>query len=333
MRPSAALRAAAWGITPPAVAYLAQALLWPVMPPEPQLFFFPAVAVAALRGGLPAGLIATGLSAIGMLYGFMPPYRELAVDIPRDAIDLGMFLALAAIGIVLLDRLMRARAAAAEAAARAEVAKRETAEVLAVVAHDVHGPVSTIAAAVPELERAIELGDTRQARELAARVRRAAETASALSDPIERRPLELRPAIFSAAELAQDAVRLAQAAAAARRVRIAVDAPSALRVSCDHGRALEALSRLVANAIRFAPEGGTVAVRVRADGKDARFEVQDAGPRPSEGARDLVLPMDIAKRVVDAHGGRIAAEDGADGGALLWFTLPGERRRGRAAAR
>ena len=98
------------------------------------------------------------------------------------------------------------------------------------------------------------------------------------------------------------------------------------------------VTNLVGNAIRHAP-GGVVTVRGRVGGGEARIEVEDTGPGvPAEAAGRIFEPfvqvdteaarpgsaglgLAIARRVVEAHGGRIWAEP-HPGRGLFVFTLP-----------
>src|SRR5688572_25199979 len=76
----------------PVLAYVAQKVIWPFIPPSPQLLFYPAVFFAARVAGARAGYAASVLSASAIAYGFLPP-AGLAIDDARDLLDLGIFLA------------------------------------------------------------------------------------------------------------------------------------------------------------------------------------------------------------------------------------------------
>jgi two-component system OmpR family sensor kinase len=98
---------------------------------------------------------------------------------------------------------------------------------------------------------------------------------------------------------------------------------------------------LVDNAIRHAPSGTQVDVRVRADGSDALLVVDDSGPgiRPEDlphvfdrfyraaGAPGggTGLGLAIAAWIVERHGGRIAATNRDGGGARFSVRLPLDR--------
>lgn len=112
----------------------------------------------------------------------------------------------------------------------------------------------------------------------------------------------------------------------------------------------EVLGNLVSNALRFTPEGGQVAIRVRGEEDLAIIEVSDTGPGIPEDQRPHVfekyyqgdrtrsmgagLGLAVAQEVVEAHGGRITLEPGSPVGATFRVSLPTspEAVRGEASA-
>jgi signal transduction histidine kinase len=68
-------------IAAPVVAAAATGALWTWLHPAVSLFFFPAVIIAALYGGLVAGLIATGLSVFLAAFFFIPPMYSFSMGV------------------------------------------------------------------------------------------------------------------------------------------------------------------------------------------------------------------------------------------------------------
>jgi PAS domain S-box-containing protein len=99
----------------------------------------------------------------------------------------------------------------------------------------------------------------------------------------------------------------------------------------------QALWNLLENAARYSPPGGDVVVCVEDLGSEARVSVQDFGAgiscggrgrlferfyRADAGAPGLGLGLYIARRLVEAHGGRIGVDSKAGHGARFYFSLP-----------
>ena len=102
----------------------------------------------------------------------------------------------------------------------------------------------------------------------------------------------------------------------------------------------EVLANLIENAVKYTPPGSEIAIRATRDNDEVRVEVADTGPgfppealprlfepfyrvqREGQVARGTGLGLAVAKGLVEAHGGRIWADNRETGGARLVFTLP-----------
>lgn len=132
--------------------------------------------------------------------------------------------------------------------------------------------------------------------------------------------------------------------ASAAKVGFAVDVPDGLLVLGDADGLSIALRNLIANAITHSPAGSDVAVAARATDGEVQIQVRDHGPGVPATDRDRIfvpfargrgtpadrvaagagvgLGLPIAKRIADAHGGRIDLADAPGGGAAFTLILP-----------
>ena len=164
---------------------------------------------------------------------------------------------------------------------------------------------------------------------------------------IDAGKLAMTPASGDAAALVAEAAETFQPAALEKGVSLSAEVPAGpLLAVFDHDRLLQVFANLIANAIKFTPLGGKIAVRAEAGRGVLRFCVSDSGvgiPAPMLDAvferfrqvgtndqRGQGLGLYISKCIVEAHRGRIWAESNAGEGTSLYFTLPipSSRRRG-----
>jgi signal transduction histidine kinase len=156
---------------------------------------------------------------------------------------------------------------------------------------------------------------------------------------IDAGKLAVHPQASDAAELIGEAVGVFAQAAQDKGISLefATSEPS-LPGHFDPERMLQVLANLIANAIRFTPDGGAITVRGERAGDELRVSVLDNGTGIAGdmlGAvferfwqvgkndhRGLGLGLYISRCIVDAHGGRIWAESKLGTGSAFHFTIP-----------
>lgn len=156
-------------------------------------------------------------------------------------------------------------------------------------------------------------------------------------------PVRLSDVIESAADTVRPAARARDI-----RLELAID-PAAGPVLGDASRLQQVIWNLLSNAVRFAPVGGRVQVRVEDAGSCLELSVTDDGPgidpaflpyvfdrfRQADSSSTrryagLGLGLAIVRHLVELHGGTVEARNREDrAGAVLTVRLP--RRQGAAA--
>ena len=155
---------------------------------------------------------------------------------------------------------------------------------------------------------------------------------------LESGQVKLRRDWQSMEEIASAALREASGLLAGHPVSVALPADLPL-VRCDALLIERVLVNLLENAAKYTPQGTTVGVAARSSDDALEVEVWDGGPglppgqeeaifeRFARGDRETAVPgvglgLAICRAIVEVHGGRIRADNRAEGGARFRFTLP-----------
>ena len=219
-------------------------------------------------------------------------------------------------------------------------------EVIAVVSHDLKGPLSTIQMqAQLTLIRPPSGSDDhmRQLREGATRIQRSATHMKVMIDDlldlatIDSQGLALQLQSIESRAMVEEALLAALPLAEAKQINLVSNLIDSPKLEADPKRIFRVFSNLLGNAIKFSPAGATVTLRTERRGGELLITVIDTGPGiPADAIPHVFdrywksqpaspegsgLGLYIAKGIVEAHGGRIWAES-SPAGARLSFTLP-----------
>lgn len=146
---------------------------------------------------------------------------------------------------------------------------------------------------------------------------------------LHRRPTELRAMLEQVIE---------RVVPTRDRGRVYLEAPARFTVSIDELRIERVCANLVSNALKYAPRGTAIVVRLEVEGC-VRISVVDGGPGLAPNETEHVfdkywraasstlregtgLGLYVARRIVEEHGGTIGVDSGCHAGSRFYFELP-----------
>lgn len=229
---------------------------------------------------------------------------------------------------------------------KAVSAARARADLIATVSHDLRSPLHTILFSAALLEKGALAAAAHEARHLE-RIRRTAEYMDHLladlvdSAKIEEHRFLVDRAPCAVAPLVIDVVEMMLPLTASKSIRLETEldpAAASTIVWMDRARMAQVLTNLLGNAVKFTPEGGSIAVRAELREGEIVLAVRDTGtgiPREDLDhifdrywqARQTAqlgtgLGLFIARGIVTAHGGAIWAESEPGAGSSFFVSLP-----------
>ncbi|MEA2661971.1 MAG: hypothetical protein QOH08_1543, partial [Chloroflexota bacterium] len=232
--------------------------------------------------------------------------------------------------------------------AQLEVADRHKSEFLANMSHELRTPLNAIIGFSEVLiQRMFGELNVQQADYLEDILSSGRHLLSLINDildlsKIEAGRMELELAPFSLVAALNNAVTLVRERASSHGIRLELEVvPPLDTVLADERKLKQAVVNLLANAVKFTPDGGTVRVRAERENGEIRLAVHDTGigiapedqrrifeefqqashhgERSREGTG---LGLALTKRMVELHGGTITVDSVPGKGSTFTIALP-----------
>jgi signal transduction histidine kinase len=304
-----------------------------------------------------------GMAISGMHYTAMAAvaFTPAPLDVATTALSMhtgGVSIGVIAGTVVILSMALagaafdeRARLLTSEQHARreADAANRLKDEFLATLSHELRTPLNVILGRTQMLR--LVAGDPVKVNGVADAIMRNSEALQHLVEDLldvsrmtlggmhlERRPVDL-------VALVETAAASVRPAASAKSIRLSLSAGERLpRIMADYDRLQQVIWNLLNNAVKFTPPDGEVLADVRCEGPHVVLTVTDSGrgiasaflpyvfdmfrqaePTSSRAQGGLGIGLSIVRRLVELHGGTVAASSGGlDRGATFTVYLPHE---------
>jgi signal transduction histidine kinase len=210
--------------------------------------------------------------------------------------------------------------------------------------HELRTPLGALRATLENLVDGVEQPEPEVLADLLAQANRLAELVAQLLDlsRLESGTASLARGQVDASDLLERVAQDWEPAAAARGIVLErIVQPSRLALDVDARRMHQVLDNLVANAVRHAPDGSPVTMRVLGGDDRVEIEVEDQGPGIADEDAERVferfyradrsrsadeggtgLGLSIARWIVELHDGEIRVDPGGAAGCRLIVTLP-----------
>lgn len=290
-------------------------------------------------------LLSSVLSAIAADYFFIGPAGSIQVDfhfIVRATVFLGT-----SVGANLLVGTLRRSYIDSVASGRAaEQANHEKDELMAILAHDLRSPLTSVLLSLQMIERALpSSADSQQVLKHCLRAKESCQRLNSLvldlldSSKVEHKglPIQRENCDLTALIAALGTELKIQAVQAGILFEFSAGNTETFAF-CDRNRMTQLVTNLVSNAFKFTPKGGRVSLTLDHEPGFARITVADTGQGMSEnqlthmferfwqakrtGRTGVGLGLYIVKAIVDAHRGHIEVTSQPGQGTTFVVEIP-----------
>lgn len=275
--------------------------LWPLQALGTSLVwltFYPAVMVAAIHGGLGAGLLVVGLACLTAV--FLGPWLVGApfIDSPSDWLGMGVFILNGTLMSWVAEAMRRANARARRAQKQAESANRSKSIFLATMSHELRTPLNAILG-FSDLMRTDPLASPGQRENLDIINRSGQHLLSLINEVLDMAKIEagqlvVNPKPFDAGALVREMADMLRLRAEEKGLELWVEqAPDFPRFLLgDEEKLRQVLINLIGNAIKFTQQGGvTLRLAAKENGTEIRIliDVEDTGIGIPEADQDRIF--------------------------------------------
>jgi signal transduction histidine kinase len=215
---------------------------------------------------------------------------------------------------------------------------------VAFVAHELRNPLAAMKAAIQAISMG-RSGTVTEAGDLTALIARQIDLlARMLSDlldsaRIESGRMELMTADHDVRDLVADAVALFRQVAPLHELTVRVP-ETALRIVCDRERMTQVINNVLSNAIKYSPQGGRIETRAGEHASGVTIEIADKGigisaeecavifepfrraQNPGWSIPGVGIGLSVARRIVEAHGGKITVHSVVGVGSTFSIWVP-----------
>ena len=218
-------------------------------------------------------------------------------------------------------------------------------DLIAEFVHELRTPLAALSIAAHTIQRP-EISEEQRERiyhTLVTETQRLSEMARSFLDlaRLESGRVQYEPEIFMISLLMKDCISVIKSSIVEKNqtiyFNISDDLPS---LRADKDKIKQVVINLLSNAIKYTPEGGTITIGARVEGKEMEISFSDTGRGiPPEGLAHLFekfyrvpgtssieqgtgLGLSICKKIIEGHGGHIDVTSQVDIGTTFKFYLP-----------
>jgi signal transduction histidine kinase len=229
-----------------------------------------------------------------------------------------------------------------------EIKEQQKQQMTADIAHELRSPLQNLQSQVDAMIDGIVQPDTACLASCQEEIQRLIGIVRQLQElyVLENNPFELLKEQFDFLPLAEQVCREFENPARKKHITLRRQIPAPAPVYGDKTRIKQGLVNLLANAIAYSGEGGSVTLAYKQTGNTAHISVTDTGRGiPAEDlphvferfyrvdksrnhlSGGMGIGLSITKAIVEAHGGTITAESEAGQGAVFTIMLPYNNQR------